>query len=85
MASMTTRGLSADDVVDRAFGVGVRVINGDTLVARITPCLENEKTAFADFLQDGQVCWGSTEYIVFCPKQPLPVEYAYCLARSAEV
>jgi type I restriction enzyme S subunit len=84
MANMPTRGHSAEDVVDRAFGSGMRFINGDTLVARITPCLENGKTAFVDFLQDGQVGWGSTEYIVLRPKAPLPEEYAYCLARSAE-
>jgi type I restriction enzyme S subunit len=84
MANMPTRGHSASDVVDRAFGSGMRFTNGDTLVARITPCLENGKTAFVDFLQDGQVGWGSTEYIVLSPKAPLPVEYAYCLARSTE-
>jgi type I restriction enzyme, S subunit len=55
------------------------------LLARITPCLENGKTAFVDFLKDGQVGWGSTEYIVFHPKLPLPVEYAYYLARSEEL
>ncbi len=84
MANMPTHGHSAEDVVDRAFGSGMRFINGDTLVARITPCLENGKTAFVDFLKDGQVGWGSTEYIVLRPKSPLPEEYAYCLARSAE-
>ena len=84
MANMPTHGHSADEVVDRTFGSGMRFINGDTLVARITPCLENGKTAFVDFLQDGQVGWGSTEYIVLRPKAPLPEEYAYCLARSAE-
>jgi type I restriction enzyme S subunit len=81
---MPTHGHSADDVVDREFGSGMRFVNGDTLVARITPCLENGKTAFVDFLQEGQVGWGSTEYIVLRPKVPLPEEYAYCLARSAE-
>jgi type I restriction enzyme S subunit len=30
------------------------------------------------------VGWGSTEYIVLRSKPPLPEEYAYCLARSAE-
>jgi type I restriction enzyme S subunit len=84
MANMPTRGHSANEVVDRAFGSGMRFINGDTLVARITPCLENGKTAFVDFLQDRQVGWGSTEYIVLRPKAPLPDEYAYYLARSAE-
>ena len=62
----------------------MRFVNGDTLVARITPCLENGKTAFVDFLKAGQVGWGSTEYIVLRPKAPVPDEYAYCLARSAE-
>ena len=84
MANMPTHGHSADDVVDREFGSGMRFVNGDTLVARITPCLENGKTAFVDFLQDGKAGWGSTEYIVLRPRPPLPEEYAYCLARSAE-
>ena len=56
--------------------------NGDVLVARITPCLENGKTAFVDFLQDGQIGWGSTEYIVLRSRDPLPTEYAYFLART---
>ena len=84
MANMPTRGHSPDDVVDRAFGSGMRFMNGDTLVARITPCLENGKTAFVDFLEAGQVGWGSTEYIVLRPKPPLPDEFAYCLARATE-
>jgi len=84
MANMPTRGHAPDQVVERPFGSGMRFINGDTLVARITPCLENGKTAFVDFLQDGQVGWGSTEYIVIRTKPPLPEEFAYCLARSDE-
>ena len=84
MANMPTQGHSPDSVVDRAFGSGMRFVNGDTLVARITPCLENGKTAFVDFLEAGEVGWGSTEYIVLRPKPPLPNEFAYCLARSTE-
>jgi hypothetical protein len=80
--TMPTRGHTPDAVVDRPFGSGMRFMNGDTLVARITPCLENGKTAFVDFLEGGQVGWGSTEYIVLRPKLPLPSEFAYCLARS---
>lgn len=82
MANMPTRGHSPDSVIERPFGSGMRFVNDDTLVARITPCLENGKTAFVDFLRDGQVGWGSTEYIVLHPKAPLPAEFAYCLARS---
>lgn len=84
MANMPTRGHSPDAVIDRPFGSGMRFMNGDTLVARITPCLENGKTAYVEFLQDGQIGWGSTEYIVLRPKAPLPTEFAYCVARSEE-
>jgi type I restriction enzyme S subunit len=84
MANMPSQGHSPDKVIDRAFGSGMKFINGDTLVARITPCLENGKTAFVDFLKEGQIGWGSTEYIVLRPKPPLPDEYAYCLGRGAE-
>ena len=84
MANMPTRGHTPGCIVDRPFGSGMRFMNGDTLVARITPCLENGKVAFVDFLKDGQIGWGSTEYIVLRPKQPLPAEFAYCLARSVE-
>jgi type I restriction enzyme S subunit len=83
MANMPTKGHAPGDVVYRPFGSGMRFVNGDTLVARITPCLENGKTAYVDFLEDGQVGWGSTEYIVMRPKS-LPTEFAYCLARSDE-
>jgi type I restriction enzyme S subunit len=82
MSNMPTHGHSPDVVTQRPFGSGTRFMNGDTLVARITPCLENGKTAYVDFLDDGQVGWGSTEYIVLRPKAPLPKEFAYCLARS---
>ncbi len=69
----------------RPCGSGAKFVNGDVLLARITPCLENGKTAFVDFLDDSQVGWGSTEYIVFRSKSPLPPEFAYFLARSPEL
>jgi len=73
---MPTRGHSPDRVVLRTFGSGTRFLNGDTLVARITPCLENGKTAFVDFLKPDEIGWGSTEYIVLRPKPPYPEEFA---------
>jgi type I restriction enzyme S subunit len=82
MANMPTSGHSPDMVCERPYGSGMRFINGDTLVARITPCLENGKTAFVDFLSVGQVAWGSTEYIVLRSKPPLPPEFSYLMARS---
>jgi type I restriction enzyme S subunit len=84
MKNMPTDGHAPDKWEKRPHGSGMRFINGDTLVARITPCLENGKTAFVDFLNDGEVAWGSTEYIVLRPKPPLPEVFAYCLARNTE-
>ena len=83
MANMPTHGHAPDSVIQRPFGSGMRFTNGDTLVARITPCLENGKTAYVDFLRDGEIGWGSTEYIVLKPQSPLPSEFAYLLARTA--
>lgn len=82
MANMPTASARAHEVITREFGSGMKFRNGDTLVARITPCLENGKTCFVDFLADGQIGWGSTEYIVLRPRAPLPPEYAYFLART---
>jgi len=45
-------------------GGGAKFANGDTLFARITPCLENGKTAFVDFLDEKEYGFGSTEFIV---------------------
>ena len=82
MKNLPTQGHSAEEVIDREFNSGTKFRNGDTLLARITPCLENGKTGYVDFLEDGQVGWGSTEYIVLAPKSPLPPQFGYLLARS---
>ena len=84
MANMPTKGHVPDKWIDRPFGSGMRFVNGDTLLARITPCLENGKTAYVDFLPNGSIGWGSTEYIVMRPKPPIPNEFAYCLARNPD-
>lgn len=54
------------------------------MLARITPCLENGKTAFVDFLPKGETGWGSTEFIVMRPKPPLPEYFAYLLCRESD-
>ena len=43
---------------------GTKFQNGDTIMARITPCLENGKHAFISLLDDGETAFGSTEYLV---------------------
>lgn len=65
----------------KPYNGGMRFTNGDTILARITPCLENGKTAFIDFLDKGEVAFGSTEYIVLAPRDGVPPEMLYCLAR----
>jgi type I restriction enzyme S subunit len=84
MASIPTSGSWPEPPIQREYGSGMRFRNGDTLVARITPCLENGKTAFVQCLPDDAIGWGSTEYIVMRAKAPIPPEYVYLLARSFE-
>lgn len=81
MANSSTRGHVVGEVISREVGSGAKFTNGDTLLARITPCLENGKTTFVDFLDSGQVGWGSTEFIVLRPKPPLPEYFGYLLCR----
>ncbi|MET3122306.1 type I restriction enzyme S subunit [Oxalobacteraceae bacterium GrIS 2.11] len=81
MASVSTSGHTVSSVISREFGSGTKFINGDTLLARITPCLENGKTAYVDFLADDQTGWGSTEFVVLRPKLPLPTYHGYLLSR----
>ncbi|HEX6472088.1 MAG TPA: restriction endonuclease subunit S [Streptosporangiaceae bacterium] len=61
---------------------GTRFTNGDTVMARITPCLENGKTAYIDFLDADEVGAGSTEFIVMRARPPYPPQLSYFLARS---
>jgi type I restriction enzyme, S subunit len=81
MASLATSGHCVDAPVEREMGSGAKFRNGDTLLARITPCLENGKSAFVDFLIDDEIGWGSTEFLVLRPKAPLPEYFGYLLCR----
>ena len=81
MARLPTSGTFPTGWETKPFNGGMKFSNGDTLLARITPCLENGKTAFINFLEDGEVAFGSTEYIVLSPKEGIPPEFLYCLAR----
>ena len=81
MSQLSTSGAFPSGWEMKPFNGGMRFANGDTLLARITPCLENGKTAFIDFLDEGEVAFGSTEYIVLAPRKNVPSEMLYCLAR----
>ncbi len=83
MKALPTTGMSADAPYDRAFTSGTKFRARDTLLARITPCLENGKTAMVDHIGDAEIGWGSTEFIVMRAKDGVPPSLPYCVARDA--
>ena len=64
------------------FSGGAKFRNGDTIMARITPCLENGKTAKVDILDENEIGFGSTEYIVFRAKEYTDPDFLYYLVCS---
>lgn len=69
-----------------AFSGGAKFRNGDTIMARITPCLENGKIAKVSVLDKDEIGFGSTEYIVFRAKKGISDEnYVYYLICSSAV
>jgi len=82
MGSLSNDSMLISDIEYRSKASGARFQNGDTLFARITPCLENGKTGFVQFLPtDEAIACGSTEFIVLRSKTVCP-EYVYLMARS---
>ena len=66
-----------------SFSGGSKFRNGDTIMARITPCLENGKTAFVDILGEDEIAFGSTEFIVMRAKEGVSdPQFIYYLATS---
>lgn len=65
-----------------SFSGGSKFRNGDTIMARITPCLENGKTAKVSILDNDEIGFGSTEYIVFRPSAETDEDYLYYLVCS---
>ena len=84
MSSLPTKGSFPSDWVDKAYNGGMKFQNGDTLMARITPCLENGKAAYINFLKKDETAFGSTEYIVMAPHEGIPSEMFYFLARNED-
>ena len=83
MKSLSINSSTINSLEKRVFkGSGSKFQKGDILLARITPCLENGKTALVDKLQTGEIGFGSTEFIVMRGKEPQSKEWVYCLARS---
>ncbi len=87
MAALPIYGRDIDnkDITIREFtSGGAKFRNGDTLLARITPCLENGKTALVSCLNGGEFAFGSTEFIVLGPKSVDDSLFLYYLVRSEE-
>jgi type I restriction enzyme, S subunit len=70
--------------VRRFGGGGSKFERHDTLFARITPSVENGKTGFVQFLADGEVAMGSTEFLVFRGRR-LSAYSAYLLTRQDDL
>lgn len=78
-----TRKVSNYEVTE--FKGGTKFRNGDTLLARITPCLENGKTAYVDILDKDEIGFGSTEYIVLREKYKITdSKFIYYLSISPQ-
>ncbi|MEU1244081.1 restriction endonuclease subunit S [Micromonospora parva] len=82
MASIPTSSGRISSWTRRPPTSGMRFRNGDTVMARITPCLENGKTGFVDFMEDREVGVGSTEFIVLRARPGVPAHFTYLIARS---
>lgn len=82
MSALSENSMLISGVEERASKAGSKFQNGDTLFARITPCLENGKTGFVQFLpSSSDAAIGSTEFIVLRSRTLSP-EVVYLLARS---
>jgi type I restriction enzyme S subunit len=80
MDSLSTTNSLIGQIEWREGNSGARFKNGDTLFARITPCLENGKTGLVRDLPDNGVGFGSTEFIVMRGREAGPA-FCYLLAR----
>lgn len=84
MSSLSNDSMLISDIESREGNSGAKFQNGDTLFARITPCLENGKTGYVQFLKKStDIAFGSTEFIVL-RSIALSPEFVYCLARRDE-
>ena len=82
MKDLPEQGMWVSSEVNKPYKGGSKFRNGDTLMARITPCLENGKSAFVSFLPENELAFGSTEFIVLRPKNKVFKEYVYYLVRN---
>ena len=83
MKSISEFSMVIGPIEKRPVSGGVKFKNGDTLFARITPCLENGKTGFVQFMEnEDEIAVGSTEYIVFRETVQAGRYFIYCTSRE---
>lgn len=82
MDALPLSGYMTKRVQRKKFGGGVKFKNGDVVFARITPCLENGKTGLITLLEEDEVGFGSTEFIVIRGRNRSLSGFSACLARS---
>ena len=83
MDLLTPHSRDIDKWVIEPYSGGAKFQNGDTIMARITPCLENGKHAFVSCLEEDEVAYGSTEYFVFRGKPGISDNrFVYYLTHS---
>ena len=87
MAAVNSDSRNANGAEKREFkGSGSRFQDGDTLMARITPCLENGKIARYQAVGDKPEGHGSTEFIVIRGRPNVTDnDFAYYLTQWGEV
>ena len=82
MKSATEHSILITEIEERTGNSGTKFKNHDTLFARITPCLENGRTGFVQFLpEDDVIALGSTEFIVLRTRTLNPY-FVYLLAQT---
>ena len=82
MRDLSENHLSIKQPIIKEYMGGSRFQNFDTLFARITPCLENGKTGFVNYLVENEIAFGSTEFIVIRPKFSISPYWVYCLCKD---
>lgn len=81
MKSIPTSGYCIYEIEKKKFNSGMKFQKDDILFSRITPCIENGKTGWVNFLNNNEIGFGSTEFIVLREKDSIHKEFIACLSR----
>jgi type I restriction enzyme, S subunit len=82
MNALPTEGYMTKEIQKKEFNGGVKFQNGDLVISRITPCLENGKTGLITLLNENEIGFGSTEFIVLRGRKLKLISFAAYLSRS---